>query len=230
MRLQAGQGVKKAIIAPDGEMDRLALVSDTHAYRAGLPPLFAFLRRQGLRHLACLGDCQPEPFRDWLSMDPGHRLYWVYDVFGPQLPEATACGVVLELEARVFLAHTRALIWTHYDERIRAYGRGAHTCRPPLLACHGHTHVPCVTRFAPPFSRLLYINDAIRPAEFQPRQACLSLEPDTVYLIVPGAFTLEEGRHPTFSFAVLDLLASRLAMVSLRDLAALDSLQLFPPE
>ncbi len=229
MRLQAGREVKKAIIAPDGEMDRLALVSDIHAYRAGLPLLFAFLRRQGLRHLACLGDCQPEPFRDWLSMDPGHRLYWVYDIFGPQLPEATACEVVLELEARVFLAHSRALIWTHYDERIRAYRRGAHTCRPPLLACHGHTHVPCVTRFTPPFSRLLYINDAIRPGEFQPRQACLSLEPDTVYLIVPGAFTLEEGRHPTFSFAVLDLPTSRLAMVSLRDLAALDSLQLFPP-
>ena len=211
-------------------MDRLALVSDTHAYRAGLPLLFAFLRRQGLRHLACLGDCQPEPFRDWLYLDPGHRLYWVYDVFGPQLPGATACGVVLELEARVLLAHTRALIWTHYDERIRAYSRGAHTCRPPLLACHGHTHVPCVTRFTPPFSRLLYINDTIRPAEFQPRQACLSLKPDTVYLIVPGAFTLEERRHPTFSFAVLDLLTSRLAMVSLRDLAALDSLQLFPPK
>lgn len=211
-------------------MDRLALVSDTHAYRAGLPPLFAFLRRQGLRHLACLGDCQPEPFRDWLSMDPGHRLYWVYDVFAPQLPEATACGLVLELEARVFLAHTRALIWTHYDDRIRAYRRGAHTRRPPLLVCHGHTHVPCVTRLTPPFSRLLYINDTIRPAEFRPRQACLRLEPDTVYLIVPGAFTLEEWRHPTFSFAVLDLLTSRLAMISLRNLAALDSLQLFPPE
>ncbi|MGP8051239.1 MAG: metallophosphoesterase family protein [Desulfobaccales bacterium] len=208
-------------------MDRLALVSDTHAYRAGLPPLFAFLRRQGLRHLACLGDCQPEPFRDWLSMDPGHRLYWVYDVFGPQLPEATASGVALELAAGVFLAHTRALIWTHYDERLRAYSRGAHTCRPPLLVCHGHTHVPCVTRFTPPLSRLLYINDTLRPGEFQPRQACLSLEPDTIYLIVPGAFTLEEGRYPAFSFAVLDLLASRLAMVSLRDLAALDSLQLF---
>ncbi len=211
-------------------MDRLALVSDTHAYRAGLPPLFAFLRRQGLRHLACLGDCQPEPFRDWLSMDPGHRLYWVYDVFGPQLPEATASGVALELAAGVFLAHTRALVWTHYDERLRAYSRGAHTCRPPLLVCHGHTHVPCVTRFTPPSSRLLYINDTLRPGEFQPRQACLSLEPDTIYLIVPGAFTLEEGRHPAFSFAVLDLLASRLAMVSLRDLAALDSLQLFPPD
>jgi predicted phosphodiesterase len=209
-------------------MNRLALVADTHAYRAGLPLLLAFFQRQGLRHLACLGDCQPEPFRPWLEMDPGNRLYWVYDVFGPQLPEATTCGVAQELEGRIFLAHTRALIWTHYNERIRAYGHGARTCRPPLLLCHGHTHVPCVTRFAPPFSRLLYINDAMRPQEFQPRQACLTLEPDTVYLIVPGAFTLEEGRHPTFSFAVLDLDASRVAMVSLRDLTALDAVELFP--
>jgi hypothetical protein len=162
-------------------------------------------------------------------MDPGNRLYWVYDVFGPQLPEATACGIALELEGRIFLAHTRALIWTHFNERIRAYGHGTRTCRPPLLACHGHTHVPAVTRFTPPFSRLLYTNDARRPQEFQPRQACLTLEPDTVYLIVPGAFTLEEGRHPTFSFAVLDLNASRVAMVSLRDLAGLEAVELFPP-
>jgi predicted phosphodiesterase len=209
-------------------MDRLALVADTHAYRDGLPALLAFFRRQGLRHLACLGDCQPEPFREWLALDPEHRLYWVYDVFGPQFPEATGNGVALELAGRVFLAHTRALIWTHYNERIRAYGRGAHTCRPPLLACHGHTHVPSVTRFTPPFSRLLYTNDALRPREFQPRQACLHLEPDTTYLIVPGAFTLEDGRHPTFSFAVLDLIDSRVAMVSLKDMAGLDEVELFP--
>ncbi len=209
-------------------MDRLALVADTHAYRAGLPALFSFFQRMGLRHLACLGDCQPEPFRAWLKLDQENQLYWVYDVFGPQLPEATRCAVALELEDRLFLAHTRALIWTHFNERIRAYGRGERTCRPPLLACHGHTHVPAVTRFAPPFSRLLYTNDALRPQEFQPRQACLNLEPDTVYLIVPGAFTLEEGRHPTFSFAVLDLAASRVAMVSLKDLAALERVELFP--
>ena len=79
-------------------MERLALVADTHAYQAGLPALLAFFRDQGLRHLACLGDCPPEPFRPWLHMDPGNRLYWVYDVFGPQLPEATGCGVALELE------------------------------------------------------------------------------------------------------------------------------------
>ena len=151
-------------------MHRLALVADTHVYRAGLPLLLAFFQRQGLRHLACLGDCQPEPFRAWLEMDPGNRLYWIYDVFGPQLPEATTCGVAQELAGRIFLAHTRALIWTHFNERVRAYGRGPRTCRPPLLLCHGHTHVPCVTRFTPPFSRLLYTNDAVRPQEFQARQ------------------------------------------------------------
>jgi predicted phosphodiesterase len=211
-------------------MERLALVADTHTYQAGLPALLAFFQAEGLRHLACLGDCPPEPFRPWLELDPGNRLYWVYDVFGPQMPEATACGVALELEGRIFLAHTRALIWTHFNERIRAYGHGAHRYRPPLLACHGHTHVPCVTRFTPPFSRLLYINDAMRPQEFQARQACLDLSPDTVYLIVPGAFTMEEQRFPTFSFAVLDLVRSRVAMVSLRDLADLDSVELFPED
>jgi hypothetical protein len=163
-------------------------------------------------------------------MDPANRLYWVYDVFGPQLPEATGCGIALELEGRIFLAHTRALIWTHFNERIRAYSHAAHSYRLPILACHGHTHVPSVTRFTPPFSRLLYTNDAVRPQEFQARQACLALDPDTAYLIVPGAFTLEEQRHPTFSFAVLDLPSSRVAMISLKDLRNLESVELFPPE
>lgn len=211
-------------------MDRLVLVADTHAFSAGLPALLTFFQRQGLRHLACLGDCQPEPFRPWLEMNPENRIYWVYDVFGPQLPEASANGVALELESRIFIAHTRALIWTHFNERVRAYSHGLLSCRPPLLLCHGHTHVPCVTRFTPPFSRILYNNDALRPRDFQPRQACLKLEPDTVYLIVPGAFTMEDGRHPTFSFAVLDPEASRVAMVSLKDLAGLDEVELFPPE
>lgn len=211
-------------------MERLALVADTHAYQAGLPALLAFFQDQGLHHLACLGDCPPEPFRPWLSMSPENRLYWVYDVFGPQMPEATACGIALELEGRVFLAHTRAFIWTHFNERIRAYAHAPHSYRPPLLACHGHTHVPCVTRFTPPFSRILYSNDALRPQEFQARQVCLKLDPDTTYLIVPGAFTLEEMRHPTFSFAVLDLAASRVAMVSLKDLRNLSAVELFPPE
>jgi predicted phosphodiesterase len=211
-------------------MDRLALVADTHAYQAGLPLLLSFFQRQGLNHLACLGDCQPEPFRPWLESDPLNRLYWVFDVDGPELPAATGNGEALALQGQVFLAHTRALLWTHFQDRVHAYRQGPPAYRPPLLLCHGHTHVPSVTRFTPPFSRLLYINDAMRPQEFQARQACLNLSPDTIYLIVPGAFTLEEGRHPTFSFAVLDLAPSRLAMVSLKELESLESLELFPSE
>lgn len=209
-------------------MDRLALVADSHAYQAGLPQLLYFFQNQGIRHLACLGDCPPEPFRPWLEMDAGHRLYWVYDFHGPEMPEATGCGDALELEGRIFLAHTRAILWTHFKDRVHAYQQSRTVARPPLLLCHGHTHVPSVTRYTPPFSRLLYVNDALRPQEFQARQACLTFEPDTIYLIVPGAFTMEEGRHPTFSFAVLDVLESRIAMVSLKDLADLESTELFP--
>lgn len=204
-------------------------MADTHGYEAGLPRLLAFFQRQGLRHLACLGDCLPGPFRPWLRLHPENRLYWVFDVYGPELPLATLSGVALELAGQVFLAHTRALLWTHFKERIHAYQRARPSGRPPLLLCHGHTHVPCVTHFSPPVSRLLYINDAVRPVEFQPRQACLQLEPDAVYLIVPGAFTLEEDRHPTFSFAVLDPASFRIAMVSLKELESLESLELFPP-
>lgn len=209
-------------------MDRLALVADTHAYEAGLPRLLEFFQRQGVRYLACLGDCLAEPFRPWLKLDPNHRLYWIFDVYGPEMPEATRSGVALGLNERVFLAHTRALLWTHFKDQVHAYQQGRPACRPPLLLCHGHTHVPSVSRFSPPFSRLLYINDAVRPQEFQPRQSCVTLDPDSVYLIVPGAFTLEEGRHPTFSFAVLDLESSRIAMVSLKELTSLESLELFP--
>ncbi len=207
-------------------MDRLALVADTHAYRKGIPRLLAYFRRQQVKHLACLGDCHPEPFRDWLA-HPGHRLYWVFDVYGPEMPGATKNGEALALEGRVLLAHTRALVWTHFKDRIHDYEQTEPRGRPPLLLCHGHTHVPGVTRFTPPASRLLYINDALRPQEFQARQACLGLEPDSIYLIVPGAFTLEEGRYPAFSFAVLDLAASRLTMVSLTELESLERLELF---
>jgi predicted phosphodiesterase len=210
-------------------MDRLALVADTHAYQVGLPLLLDFFRGQGLRHLACLGDCLPDSFRPWLEGDPGNRLYWVFDVYGREMPEATLSGEALELEGEVFLAHTRALLWTHFKDRIHAYLAGRSGAQAPMLLCHGHSHVPSVTRFTPPLSRLLYINDAVRPQEFQPRQACLTLEPDTIYLIVPGAFTLEEGRHPAFSFAVADLAARRLAMVSLKDLKTLESLELSLP-
>ena len=209
-------------------MERLALVADTHSYQAGLPALLAFFKDQdspglprglsagALPGLADDGPRQPAVLgvRCLRAADArGHRLRYRLGAGGPDL-----------------LAHTRALIWTHFNERIRSYGHRAHSCRLPILACHGHTHVPSVTRFTPPFSRLLYTNDAVRPQEFQARQACLALDPDTTYLIVPGAFTLEEQRHPTFSFAVLDLVSSRVAMVSLKDLRNLKSVELFPPD
>ncbi len=208
-------------------MGRLALVADTHTYQDGLPFLFNFFARQGITRLACLGDCPPEPFRPWLEDHPRRQLFWVYDFHGPEMPQATACAMALEVEGRVFLAHTRALVWTHFKDQIHAYLGGEKKGRPPMLLCHGHTHVPALTVFQPPASRLLYNNDALRPQDFRPRQACITLEPDTIYLIVPGAFTVEEGRYPTFSFAVLDLITHRVAMVSLQDLAALDTLEIF---
>jgi predicted phosphodiesterase len=208
--------------------DRLALVADTHAYQAGLPRLLDFFQRQGVSHLGCLGDCRPEPFEPWLWRGEHHRLYWVYDYYGPDMPQATLHDLALELPGPVFLAHTRGILWTHFQKQIRDYRQEPPSGRPPLLLCHGHTHVPSVTRFSPPASRLLYINDALRPQLFRARQACLTLEPDNVYLIVPGAFTLEEGRFPCFSFAVLDPACSRVAMVSLQELASLESLELFP--
>jgi predicted phosphodiesterase len=208
-------------------MGRLALVADTHTYQDGLPSLFRFFERHGINRLACLGDCPPEPFRPWLADNPQHQLFWVYDFHGPEMPEATGCAMALELDEQIFLAHTRALIWTHFKDQIHAYLHDTGTGRPPMLLCHGHTHVPSLTRFQPPASRLLYINDALRPQEFRPRQACVTLERDAIYLIVPGAFTKEEGRHLTLSFAVLDMETHRLAMVSLQDLAPLESLDLF---
>ncbi len=208
-------------------MGRLALVADTHTYQAGLPRFFAFLQKQGIHRLACLGDCPPKPFRPWLNADPRHQLYWVYDYHGPRMPDATRCALALEVDGRIFLAHTRAILWIHFKTQIHAYLESPPGGRPPLLLCHGHTHVPSLTLFQPPASRILYINDALRPQEFQPRQACAALERDTVYLIVPGAFTMEEERYPTFSFAVLDLEKNRLAMVSLVELAPLETLELF---
>ena len=208
-------------------MGRLALVADTHTYQDGLPSLFRFFERQGITRLACLGDCPPEPFRPWLENNPRHQLFWVYDFHGPEMSEATACAMALELEGRIFLAHTRALVWTHFKDQIHAYLEAEKARRPPMLLCHGHTHVPSLTLFQPPASRLLYINDALRPQDFRPRQACVALEPDTIYLIVPGAFTVEEGRYPTFSFAILDLETHRVDMVSLQDLRSLESFELF---
>ena len=207
---------------------RLALVADTHTYRDGLPLLLGFFERQGINRLACLGDCPPEPFRPWLEHSSQRQLFWVYDFYGPEMPEATRSAMALELEGRIFLAHTRAILWNHFKDHIHAYLDDSETGRPPMLLCHGHTHVPSLTHFQPPASRLLYINDALRPQEFRPRQACISLNLDAAYLIVPGAFTMEEGRYPTLSFAVLDQDHHRLAMVSLRDLSPLESLELFP--
>jgi predicted phosphodiesterase len=208
-------------------MGRLALVADTHTYQDGLPALFRFFERQGINRLACLGDCPPEPFRPWLERDTRRQLFWVYDFHGPEMAEASACAMALEVDGRVFLAHTRAILWHHFKDQIHAYLGGEKNGRPPLLLCHGHTHVPSLTLFQPPASRLLYTNDALRPQDFRERQACVTLEADAAYLIVPGAFTVEEGRYPTFSFAVLDLDTQRLAMVSLKDLAPLASLELF---
>ncbi len=202
-------------------------MADTHAYQAGLPALFAFFGAQGITALACLGDCPPAAFRPWLAGRPNRRLYWVYDFHGPQMPEATACGMGLALPGNVFIAHTRALVWTHFKHELNAYLAASPSGRPPLLFCHGHTHVPSLTDYRPPAPRLLYINDALRPQAFKSRRACIQLEPDHVYLLVPGAFTLEEGRYPTFSFAVLDLERYRVALVSMRDLRELEGLELF---
>ena len=102
-------------------MGRLALVADTHTYQDGLPALLLFFTRQGIEDLACLGDCPPEPFRPWLDNHPRHRLFWVYDFHGPEMPEATGCAMGLELEGQVFLAHTRALLWTHFKEQVHSY-------------------------------------------------------------------------------------------------------------
>jgi predicted phosphodiesterase len=208
-------------------MGRLALVADTHTYQDGLPTLFRFFERHGITCLACLGDCPPEPFRPWLQNHPHHQLFWVYDFHGPEMSDATRCAMALEVEGRIFLAHTRAILWTHFKDQIHAYLDDTETGRPPMLLCHGHTHVPSLTLFKPPASRLLYINDALRPQDFRPRQACVTLEQDAIYLVVPGAFTMEEGRYPTFSFAILEMESRRLAMVSLQDLAPLESLDLF---
>src|SRR4030042_2989630 len=102
-------------------MARLALIADTHSYQAGLPAILEFFHRQGLYHLACLGDCRPEPFAPWLEADPRHRLYWVFDFHGPEMPEATGNGMALALDERVYIAHTRAMVWTHFKEQIHAY-------------------------------------------------------------------------------------------------------------
>ncbi|MFP3867368.1 MAG: metallophosphoesterase family protein [Desulfobacteraceae bacterium] len=204
----------------------MAVVSDTHGYWAGLPRLFECFRRHHIQRLACLGDCEAEPFDWWMDLDPRHELYWVYDVDGSDHPRATLTNPALALNHRIFLAHTRATAFDYFKSQIKAYKQAPPNGRSPLLVCHGHTHTPCVTRFGRTLNDLLYIHSVARPYLFQPRRECLQLALDTVYLIVPGAFTLEEGRYPTLSFAILDLDHHTVEMISLTDVNDLKTMQL----
>ena len=203
----------------------LALISDTHLYRAGLPLFFNFLQRHQIDRLACLGDCESEPFHRWLLLHPRRELYWVYDVFWPDLPEATDHGMALALSGRIFLAHTRATAFIHFRDELAAYKKSPISGRFPMLICHGHTHTPSVTRFGHSLNQILYINSFTRHHSFQPRHEILQLSNDTVYLIVPGAFTLEEGRFPNFNFSLLDLENHEVEMFSLTSLAELETLR-----
>lgn len=196
----------------------LALIADTHGFRDGLPPFFAFLTRCGVKKLACLGDCDPEPFRAWLEFNPAHELYWIYDVQGPEMPEATATGPALKLGEWIFLAHTRATAVLSHHQEIQAYKNRPPSGRPPLVICHGHTHTPSVTRFGPRVNQILYINSCVRPYLLRPRRQLVALEQDAVYLVVPGSFTLEDGRHPSFNFTLLDPARQLVEMFTLTDL------------
>ncbi|OPX19632.1 MAG: hypothetical protein BZ151_08215 [Desulfobacca sp. 4484_104] len=210
----------------DGNHGILALVSDTHGYQAGLLRLFEFFRRHRIKRLACLGDCEAEPFDWWLDLAPDHELYWVYDVDGADHPRATLTNPALAVNHRIFLAHTRATAFDYFKAQIKAYKQAPPSGRPPLLICHGHTHTPCVTRFGRTLNHLLYIHSVARPYLFRPRRECLQLALDTVYLIVPGAFTLEDGRYPTLSFSILDLEQHTAEMISLTDVESLKTIHL----
>ena len=192
----------------------LALISDTHLYRDGLPWFFQFLARHGIKRLACLGDCEAEPFLHWLQASRGRELYWVHDVFWPDLPEATAHGLSVALGERLFLAHTRATAVVTFRREIAAYKQAPPSGRPPLLICHGHTHTPSLTRFGPSLNEILYINSTAGH-EARPCQEVFRLAADAVYLIVPGAFTYEEGRFPNLNFALLDPDSQIVEMVTL---------------
>ncbi len=192
----------------------LALISDTHLYRAGLPCFFQFLGRYGIHRLACLGDCPPEPFLQWLQAAADRELYWVHDVCWPDLPQATAHGLNVAVQGRILLAHTRATAMVAFRREIAAYKQAPPSGRPPLLICHGHTHIPSVTHFGPTLTEILYIQAGTWPIS-RPRQEVLALAADAVYLIVPGAFTFEEGRYPNLNFALLDLDNCLVEMISL---------------
>jgi predicted phosphodiesterase len=202
----------------------LALISDTHLYRAGLPLFFHFLERHRIHRLACLGDCATEPFSQWFLEHQGRELYWVHDVFWPDLPEATGHGLAVAVNGRIFLAHTRATAFTRFKEELTTYKKPPPSGRAPLLICHGHTHTPSLTRFGHSLNQILYINSANRH-RLQPRREVLPLAQDSVYLIVPGAFTLEEGRFPNLNFALLDQGNQLVEMVSLGKLEELASMQ-----
>ncbi len=202
----------------------MAFISDTHLYRAGLPSFFHFLEKYRIERLACLGDCETDPFYHWLISHPGRELYWVYDVYWPDLPKATAHGMSVLLSGRILLAHTRATAFIHFKEEINGYKKAPATGRPPLLICHGHTHTPSVTRFGHSLNQILYINSAARH-RVESRQELVPLAHDTVYLIVPGAFTLEEGRFPNFNFSLLDVANNEVEMISLNHVEELQTLK-----
>lgn len=202
----------------------LALISDTHLYRAGLPLFFDFLDRYRISELACLGDCEPEPFHQWMLLKPGHRLYWVYDIFWPDLPEAAAHGMTVALHERIFMAHTRANAFIHFREPLAAYRSAPPSGRPPLLICHGHTHTPSITQFGHSLNQILYINSQAHH-QGRPRHELFQLSNDSVYLIVPGAFTLEEGRYANLNFSLLDLKNNLAEMFTINNMAELANIE-----
>lgn len=202
----------------------MALISDTHLYRAGLPSFFHFLQRHGIERLACLGDCETEPFYHWMILEPDRELFWVHDVYWPGLPEATVSGMALALCGRILLAHTRATAFISFKEELGGYKKASASGRAPLLICHGHTHTPSVTRFGHSLNQILYINSTVRHTLVR-RHEVLKLAPDSVYLIVPGAFTLEEGRFPNFNFSLLDMENHEVEMFSLPNLEEIKTLK-----
>jgi predicted phosphodiesterase len=134
--------------------------------------------------------------------------------------------MALNLGGRILLAHTRATAFIHFKKELSAYKNKPASGRAPLLICHGHTHTPSVTRFGHSLNHIIYINTAIRN-RVQPRHELFHLANDTVYLIVPGAFTLEEGRFTNFNFSILDLENHEVEMFSLANLGELETLGSF---
>lgn len=133
--------------------------------------------------------------------------------------------MTVALEGRIFLAHTRANAFIHFREDLAAYKSAPPSGRPPLLICHGHTHTPSVTRFGHSLNQILYINSFVRRQD-RSRHELIPLAADSVYLIVPGAFTLEESRFANLNFSLLDLenhLVEMFTLFNLKDFADLRS-------